>query len=320
MENSRTCEVCNVFVHRASMQKHLRSKRRLENIKQNEMILPEWLFKEERTPIRKKIQKVYNPKSLKQLAREKIKLDDKKLAKMRINPYYFIDENLKNGFKINLKSHNISHANSILTITPNFPEFGIEFRYINKILKELCVIYARLINQYTFKYHTLFSASFYKIIEEDQRNNEIELYINLNVNHKLTESDIDNIDVRSQLEHQIQNQEMKESGWIFDKVNSMKISFYKSRELGGTSCVKIPLRSSAILNIQINDKYCFIWSILASLHPCENTHPSRVNNYLQYFFELKFQNLDFTNGFKCSDVHRFNDLNNLSVYIYELNF
>ena len=77
-----------------------------------------------------------------------------------INPYYFIDKNLKIVFKINLEGHNISHATSILTITPIFPEFGIEFRYINKIVKELSVIYARLINQYKFKYHTLFSASF----------------------------------------------------------------------------------------------------------------------------------------------------------------
>ena len=320
MENSRTCEICNVNVHRASMQKHLRSKKHLKNIEQNEMIIPEWLFKQEKAPIKKKIQKVYNSKTLKQLAREKIKLDDKELAKILINPYYFIDENLKIGFKINLESHNFSHANSILTITPKFPDFGIEFRYINKIVKELSVVYARLINQYKFKYHTLFSASFYKINEEDQRYNEIELYINLNINHNLTESDIDNIDVRSQLEQQIQNQEMKESGWIFDKINSMKISFFKTTELNGTSYVKIPLRSNAILNIQNNDKYCFIWSILASLYPCENTHPSRVNNYLQYFNELNFQSFDFTNGFKCSDVHKFNEINNLSVNIYELNF
>ena len=54
-----------------------------------------------------------------------------------------------------------------MTITPKFPEFGIEFRYINKIVNELSVIYARLINQYKFKYHTLFLASFYKIDEED---------------------------------------------------------------------------------------------------------------------------------------------------------
>ena len=111
------------------------------------------------------MQKVYNPKTFKQLAREKNKLDDKELAKMMTNPYYFIDENLKIGFKINLENHNINHANSILTITPNFPEFGIEFRYINKIMKELSVNYARLRNQYKLKYHTLFSASFYKINE-----------------------------------------------------------------------------------------------------------------------------------------------------------
>ena len=191
------------------------------------MIIPDWFFKEEKTPFRKKLQKVYNPKTLKQLAREKIKLDDKELAKMMINPYYFIDKNLKIGFKINLESHNISHANSILTIIPNFPEFGIDFRYINKIIKELFVIYARLINQFKFKYHTLFSAIFYKIKEEDQRNNDIELYMNLKINHNLTESETDNINVRSQSEHQIQIQETKESGWMFDKINSMKYHFTK---------------------------------------------------------------------------------------------
>ena len=202
-----------------------------------------------------------------------------------INPYYFIDENLKIDFKTNLESHSISHTNSILTNTPNFPEFGIEFTYIIKIIKELSVIYARVINQNKQKYHTLFSASFYKINEEDQRNNETELFINLKNNHILTESDIDNIDVRSQLEHQIQIQEIKKSGCKFDKINSTKISFYKTGELHGTFHVKIPLRSSAIVNVRNNDKYCFLWSVLASLHPCESTLLSKTNNYIQYFNE-----------------------------------
>ena len=98
MDNSRTCEVCNVNVHRASFAKHLRSKKHLKNVIQNGMIIPEWFFKEEKTPIKKKIQKVKNPKKLKQLAREKIKMDDKELAKIMINPYYFIDKN-KNWFQ-----------------------------------------------------------------------------------------------------------------------------------------------------------------------------------------------------------------------------
>ena len=56
----------------------------------------------------------------------------------------------------------------------------------------------------------------------------------------------------------------------------MKKSFYKNRELDGSSYVKIPLRSNAPINIKNNVKNCFIWSILASLHPCENDHPNRV--------------------------------------------
>ena len=61
-------------------------------------------------------------------------------------------------------------------------------------------------------------------------------------------------------------------------------------------------------------------SILASLYPCNNNHPNRVSNYRQYFNELNIQGFDFTNGFGCSDVHKFNELNNLSVNIFELNF
>ena len=89
--------------------------------------------------------------------------------------------------------------------------------------------------------------------------------------------------------------------------------------MDGRSYVKIPLRSNAILSIENNDKYCFLWSVLAYLNPCNN-HPNKVSNYKQYFDELNIQGFDFTNGFECSDVHKLNELNNLSVSIFELNF
>ena len=81
MENSRTCDICNVNVHRASFVKHLRSKRHSENIIQNGIIMPEWLFKEGQAPTKNKIIKIDNPKTLKQIARENIKLNDKKVDK-----------------------------------------------------------------------------------------------------------------------------------------------------------------------------------------------------------------------------------------------
>ena len=113
---------------------------------------------------------------------------------------------------------------------------------------------------------------------------------------------------------------MKYSGWKFDKLYSMTIYFYKTNERNGSNYIKIPLRSNAILNVENNDKYCFLWSILAYLHPCNNNHPNGVSNYKQYFKKLNIQDFDFTNGFRCCDVDKFNEINKLSVNIFEINF
>ena len=111
---------------------------------------------------------------------------------------------------------------------------------------------------------------------------------------------------------------MKDSGWRFDKINSMTVVFYKTGEVNGSNYVKIPLRSNAI--IENNDNYCFIWSILASPNPCNNNDPNRVSIYKQYFNDINFNGFDFSYGFKRSDVHRFNELNDLCNNIFELNF
>ena len=224
--NSRKCDVSNIDVQRASYAKHLRSKKHLQNEKQNRMITPEMLFKE---PIESRIKKLYNPKPLTQLTRDKIKKDDKQLnkglAKKMINLYYYICRNLKVRFKITLESHHINHAISNLNITSNYPEFGIEVCYKNEIIKDLSVIYARLIDQYFFENQTVLSARLDKQDEGNQVLDETELFFNLNNNHSLTESYLDNIGIKSPLENQIREQEMKDSGWRFHKVNSMTIYF-----------------------------------------------------------------------------------------------
>ena len=106
---------------------------------------------------------------------------NKELAKKILNPYYFTDRNLNVGYKKNLGSHHINHANSKLTITPNYPEFGIEVRCINKIIKELSINYARLINQYKCEYQTVFSARFHKQDEENRALDETELFIKFEI-------------------------------------------------------------------------------------------------------------------------------------------
>ena len=99
----------------------------------------------------------------------------------------------------------------------------------------MSVIYARLSSQYIFKYQTVFSARFDKQDENNQVVDETEFFIDLNINQNLTQTDIDDIDVKSPLEHQIQQKEMKDSGWRFDKNNSMLLYFYKTGELNGSN-------------------------------------------------------------------------------------
>ena len=89
--------------------------------------------------------------------------------------------------------------------------------------------------------------------------------------------------------------------------------------MNGSKYVKKPLRSSALVNNKNDDKYCFIWSVLASLHPCENGNPNRVSNYKQCLKELQISGFDFSKGSECSVMHKFEKLNNLSNNIFELN-
>ena len=65
MENTRKYDICDITIYRSSYANHLRSKSHLENEKQNELVIREWLFKEEQAPIENKTKKVYQPKHIK---------------------------------------------------------------------------------------------------------------------------------------------------------------------------------------------------------------------------------------------------------------
>ena len=180
------------------------------------------------------------------------------LAKRKINPYYFTDKAVQIGFKRNLDSHHINQSKSKLTNEPNFPEFVIEFRYYNKILKEMAIVSARIMNQYKFKNHTFFPTRYDKRNEDNQMLDETEFFKYLNINHNLTEFDTNNFDIICPLEHQMQQQKTKHSALKFDKVDSMTVHFYKTGEWMLDHMLKFFLRSSANLNNKNIDKPCFI--------------------------------------------------------------
>ena len=107
---------------------------------------------------------------------------EKELAKTMPNSYYFTDTAIQVGFSTNLDSHRINHSNSKITFKPSFPKFGIGLRYNKKILQELVINYARLLNQYKIKCQTVLSARFDKEDEDNQALDETEVFIILNIN------------------------------------------------------------------------------------------------------------------------------------------
>ena len=156
------------------------------------------------------------PESLNQLIRNYNRLNKKIEQKIK-NP----DRKLQIELRIDKDSPCLTFI-----ITPNFSEYEVQVCYINHIIKQLSNIYVRLINQYKFRYQTVFSAVFDK-----QNEDEKELFIDLNISHNLTQTDIDKIDVISPLKHKIHDEEMKDFDWQFYKINSMTVYFYNDSNI-----------------------------------------------------------------------------------------
>ena len=118
--------------------------------------------------------------------------------------------------------------------------------------------YGRLVNQNKFNYQTVFSARFDKQDENIQITNWIELNINLNDHKNLTETDINKIGNKSPVQHRYREQEANDSGLRFNKVNSITKYFYKLVEKKASNYLKLTLKSSANLNNEKDDIFCFI--------------------------------------------------------------
>lgn len=71
--------------------------------------------------------------------------------------------------------------------------------------------------------------------------------------------------------------------------------------------------SHGLLNIQNEDNKCFLWSILAALHPVQRHH-ERVSNYIQYEDTLNFQGIDFP--ISLSRVEKFEKQNKLTINVF----
>ena len=86
--------------------------------------------------------------------------------------------------------------------------------------------------------------------------------------------------------------------------------------LKGSQYIDLPPKvknSKAVINIQIDDDKCFLWSVLAHLFEA-NDHRYRVNYYKQYESELNMNGIVYPVAVK--DVPKFEKQNDISINVF----
>ena len=73
--------------------------------------------------------------------------------------------------------------------------------------------------------------------------------------------------------------------------------------------------NKSIINIKIDDQFCFLWCILAHLFPVED-HKNRTSSYSMHTNKLILNGLEFP--MKIKDILSCENLNNLNVNVFEL--
>ena len=85
------------------------------------------------------------------------------------------------------------------------------------------------------------------------------------------------------------------SGWTLEENQALVLEMVDYHPIGGTSYIVLPkdvFDSKSIINVKNEDQACFMWSILAALHPADH-NPQRVSHYEPFKDELNFLGIEF---------------------------
>ena len=126
------------------------------------------------------------------------------------------------------------------------------------------------------------------------------------------------VDEANELNHQLDEFEQGESGYIFDSIKKLTVKMFRYHDKRASSYCKLTKSfciSTSIINTQNDDNYCFLWSILAHKYKVDN-HRERVSHYKKHFHELSQGDIQFP--MKITDTPTFERLNNLKINVFEL--
>lgn len=105
------------------------------------------------------------------------------------------------------------------------------------------------------------------------------------------------------------------SGYIFEKITDVCLHVTQYKPISGTSFLPLPKElklKKCLLNIKNMDEYCFMYCLLAALHPALQNAPP--DTYKTRFNTLQFKGINFPVSLK--DVSKIEKQNNLRINIF----
>jgi len=107
------------------------------------------------------------------------------------------------------------------------------------------------------------------------------------------------------------------SGWSIELIKEFRINIFKYEPLVGSSFIELPedlRRKYSLTNVRNkDDQKCFLWSVLAHLHPVEN-RKCDVWGYRKYEKELNTTDIKFP--MTLDQIGKFEKLNQLTIHVF----
>ena len=139
------------------------------------------------------------------------------------------------------------------------------------------------------KYYIRMDIAFNRQQDEDVQTTTAGFLVPIQVISNPNMFDIDH--VKTSVLAAIENFNSRGSNWQFDHVIKLIIRSAAYRPLQGSSYIKTPKElegKRGVVNVQNTDEYCFLYSVLAHIHPVKK-NSERVNHYLPHLRELNYQ-------------------------------
>ena len=120
---------------------------------------------------------------------------------------------------------------------------------------------------------------------------------------------VDLNELADELSAQVDNWNSRGSGFVIETIIKFTICITKFRPLHGSSYIPTPPKianKTCTINVKNNDDKCFLWLVLACLHP-PSKDTNRLYHYRPYQDTLNVDGLNFPLAIK--DIPKFEKLN-----------